>query len=582
MTTIDLGIRSLLADYASGARVPAEVIRAAHARAQGYDQAVWIALLDWDAVAEYLARLGAPDADRPLYGIPFAVKDNIDLAGVPSTAACPAFAYVPRRSAFVVDRLIAAGAIPLGKTNMDQFATGLVGTRTPYGACRSVVDERCISGGSSSGSAVAVAAGLVSFALGTDTAGSGRVPAAFNGIVGLKPSLGLLSTAGVVPACRTLDCVSIFARSAADAGLILAAAAAFDPGDPYARQRAATARPAPPAPRLGVPRQGQLDFCGDLEAARTWARTLELAGELGFEAVEIDLAPYVAAGRLLYDGAWVAERWAAVGEFAAANPQEMDPVVGAIIAGGERPSAADAFRGAYRLAALRRATAADWDRCEALLLPTAPTIFTHAEIAADPLGANSALGTYTNFVNLMDLAAVAVPGARRDDGRPFGVSLIAPGGGDDLLVGLAARWLGEEAVAAPAPDVLRVAVVGAHLTGQPLNGQLTELGARLEATTRTAPAYRLYALPHTTPPKPGLVWVGAGDGCAIEVEVWQIDAAGLGRLAAGVRRPLSIGAIELADGSSAAGFVCDSAVASTALEITSWGGWRGFLAGQRD
>ncbi|MEA2297851.1 MAG: allophanate hydrolase [Solirubrobacteraceae bacterium] len=579
-----LGIRGLLADYASGERVPAAVIRAAHRRAEDYPQPVWITLLDWDVVAGYLERLGAPGARHPLYGIPFAIKDNIDLAGALTTAACPAFGYLPRRSAFVVERLIEAGAIPLGKTNMDQFATGLVGTRTPYGACRSVSDGRYVSGGSSSGSAVAVAAGLVSFALGTDTAGSGRVPAAFNAIVGLKPSLGLLSTAGVLPACRTLDCVSIFAGNAADAGLVFAAAVAEDPEDPYSRSPAPAGGGGgvPAGPRVGVPQAGQLDFLGDARAAVSWAGAVERAGELGFELVDIDLEPYLAAARLLYQGAWVAERTAAVGEFVLAHPEAVDPVVGDIIAGGARPSAVDAFRGAYRLAELRRATAPDWERIDVLLLPTTPTIYTPEEIAADPVGRNAALGTYTNFVNLMDLCAVAVPGVPGDGGPPFGVSLIAPRDADELVLRLAAAWLGEEPPpAGPAPDATALLVVaGAHLSGQPLNCQLTDRGARLEALSATAPVYRLFELADAQPPKPGLVRAEPGQGRGIEVEVWRLAPAGLAELAAGVAPPLSIGAVELADGSSVPGFVCDSGVAETSVEITAWGGWRAFLAGQ--
>ncbi len=589
-----LGIRGLLADYRSGARAPADVIRAAHARAEHYDQPVWITLLDWDVVADFLRRLGDPGPERPLYGIPFAIKDNIDLAGTLTTAACPAFGYLPLRSAFVVERLLAAGAIPFGKTNMDQFATGLVGTRTPYGACRSVVDGRYISGGSSSGSAVAVAAGLVAFALGTDTAGSGRVPAAFNGIVGLKPSLGLLSGRGVLPACRTLDCVSLFTADAGDAAVVLAAAAAADPLDPYSRPAPAPARPsppaAPPATRIGVPRPGQLDFFGDEAAAAAWAAALERARSLGFELVEIDLEPYREAARLLYEGPWLAERAAAVGDFVAAHPAEVDPVVGGVIAGGAAPSAVDAFRGLYRLAELRRTTAPDWTGTRAMLLPTAPTIYTPAEIAADPVGRNAVLGTYTNFVNLLDLCAVAVPADPRRDGLPFGVSLIAPRDCDELLLGLAATWLGEPVepelappnpAAAPPAETVLLAVVGAHLSGQPLNGQLLAEGARLETSTRTAPLYRLYALAAADPAKPGLVQVSEDDGHAIEVEVWRLPAAGLGRLVAGVRPPLSIGAVALADGSSVPGFVCDPRVAQgDAREITAWGGWRAFLAGQ--
>ena len=574
--TAALRIRGLLAAYRSGERAPAEVLREAHTRAEEYPQPVWITLLDWDAVAEYVARL--EDPRLPLYGIPFAIKDNIDLAGALTTAACPAFGYLPRQSAFVVGRLIAAGAIPFGKTNLDQFATGLVGTRSPYGACRSVVDERYVAGGSSSGSAVAVAAGLVSFALGTDTAGSGRVPAAFNGIVGLKPSGGRLSTGGVVPACRSLDCVSIFAGDVAGAGLVLAVAAAFDPDEPYSR---AVGRPVPPPrrsrPRLGVPGAGQLDFCGDTQAQAAWAAALVRARSLGFGLVEIDVDPYVEVGRLLYEGPWVAERAAAVGEFVAGHAADVDPVVAGIIAGGGRPSAVDAFRGSYRLAELRRRAAGDWERIDALLLPTAPTIYTPAEVAAQPVATSARLGTYTNFVNLMELCAVAVPAGERADGLPFGVSLIAPRDADELVLDLAAVWLGEPVDPAP-DDAARLVVVGAHLSGQPLNGELTDRGGRLEATTRTAAVYRLYALADAVPPKPGLV--PAADGAPIEVEVWRLPAAGLGDLLADVEPPLSIGSVELADGSRAPGFVCDSRVAQTSREITAWGGWRAYLAAE--
>ncbi|HEY5196058.1 MAG TPA: allophanate hydrolase [Solirubrobacteraceae bacterium] len=583
----DLGIRGLLAAYASGARAPLEVLRDAHARARESDQPAWITLLDWDAVAAYVDRLGPPTPDLPLYGIPFAIKDNIDLAGVPTTAGCPAFARVPQESAFVVERLIAAGAIPLGKTNMDQFATGLVGTRTPYGACHSVFDERYISGGSSSGSAVSVAAGMVSFALGTDTAGSGRVPAAFNGIVGVKPSLGLLSTRGVVPACRTLDCVSVFAVDVSDGALVCAVAAAYDEVDPYSRStpavgpRPAHGRHGPR--RIGIPPAGQMRFFGDAQAAAAWEAVLEQAAGLGWELVEIDYAPFAQAAGLLYEGAWIAERWAAVGEFVAAHPADVDPVVREIVGRGERPSAVEAFRGAYRLAELRRASEPDWDRIDALLLPTAPTIYTHEEVAADPLATNAALGTYTNFVNLLDLCAVAVPAAARSDGLPFGVTLIAPRDQDAAVMDLAASWLGEPPVTAAPPatdgheDTL-LAVVGAHLSGLPLNHQLTDLGATLVEATRTAPVYRLYALAGTVPPKPGLVRTQADDGESIELEVWRIGHAGLGRLIGGVSQPLSIGAVELADGTTVSGFVCDSRVVGASRDITEWGGWRAFVA----
>jgi allophanate hydrolase len=583
--TSELGIGALLAGYRSGALEPPGVIRAAHDRAGSTDQPAWITLLDWATVAAYVDRLSGLDPQLPLYGIPFAIKDNIDLAGVPTTAGCPAFARVPAASAFVVERLIAAGAIPLGKTNMDQFATGLVGTRTPYGACRSVVAARYISGGSSSGSAVAVAAGMVSFALGTDTAGSGRVPAAFNGIVGVKPSLGLLSTRGVLPACRTLDCVSVFALDVADGALVCAVAAAYDEADPYSRRALAVAAPPGRWPRVGIPPAAQMRFHGDRQAAAAWEAALEHAAGLGWKLVEIDYAPFAEAASLLYEGAWIAERAAAVGEFVAAHPDDIDPVVREIVGRGERPSAVEAFRNAYRLAELRRATEPGWERIDALLAPTTPTIYTHEQIAADPIATNAALGTYTNFVNLLDLCAVAVPARARADGLPFGVTLIAPRDHDAELIGLAASWLGEPPVggAAPAadgPGDTLLAVVGAHLSGLPLNHQLTDLGATLVEQTRTAPVYRLYALAGTIPPKPGLVRAEAGDGEPIELEVWAISHAGLGRLIGGVSQPLSIGAVELASGTTVSGFVCDSRVAGASRDITEWGGWRAFVVAE--
>jgi allophanate hydrolase len=609
--TTELGIGALLAGYRSGALVPSRVIRAAHERSASTDQPAWITLLDWEAVAAQLERLGELDPALPLYGIPFAIKDNIDLAGAPTTVACPEFAYLPEASAFVVERLVRAGAVALGKTNMDQFATGLVGTRTPYGACRSVVDERYISGGSSSGSAVAVAAGMVSFALGTDTAGSGRVPAAFNAIVGLKPSLGLLSTGGVVAACRTLDCVSIFALDVADAERVLAVAAAYDPGDPYSRRAAPCGEARPGAAgsgaagsgdpvRIGVPRGGQLRFFGDRAAAAAWDAALEHARGRDWELVEVDYEPFAAAARLLYDGGWIAERAAAVGDFVLAHPGDVDPVVGELIGRGASPSGVDAFRSAYRLAELRRATEADWERIDALLLPTAPTIYTHAQIRADPIATNAVLGTYTNFVNLMDLCALAVPGGQRADGLPFGVTLIAPRDRDARLIALAAAWTGEAldagaitATAAHGGAAIQsdeetrgrdgagetlIAVVGAHLSGMALNHQLTDLGATLARRTRSAPIYRLYALGGTDPPKPGLVRAAGDEGRSIELEVWRIGYAGLGRFVGGVSAPLSIGAVELVDGSTVAGFVCDSGVVASSRDITEWGGWRAFLA----
>jgi len=430
-----------------------------------------------------LGRLRRADAVLlPLYGIPFAVKDNIDVAGVPTTAACPAYAYTPDADAFVVERLMAAGAIPIGKTNMDQFAAGLTGTRTPFGACSSVVDARYVSGGSSSGSAVVVADGTVPLALATDTAGSGRVPAAFNAIVGLKATLGTIGTRGVVPACRSLDCVSLMTAAVADTARVLDVAAGSDPLDPYSRT-AVTTRPLPlgaSGARIAVPRPEQMVFCGDRFAAAAWQRALSRARALGWELVEIDLEPFAEAARLLYEGPWIAERYAAVGQFVADHRRRVDPIVPRVIMAGREHSAIDAFAAAHRLAELRLATRAVWERADALLLPTAPTIFTATEIADEPIARNSLLGMYTNFVNLLDLCAVAVPGGAREDGLPFGVSLIAPAGADRALLALAMHWRAEEATGEVSDDrdVVRLAVVGAHLSGEPLNHQLTGAGAR--------------------------------------------------------------------------------------------------------
>ncbi len=581
-----MSIAALLARYRDGSLEPAEVAARAYERARSAAGPAWISLVPWDDVKAWLARLpAAASPDLPLYGVPFAIKDNIDLAGTPTTAACPAFAYTPRRSAFAVERLIAAGAIPIGKTNLDQFATGLTGTRTPYGACASVADPRYVAGGSSSGSAVVVADGSVQFALGTDTAGSGRVPAAFNAVVGLKPSLGTISTRGVVPACRSLDCVSLMTTDAADAARVLAVAGAADASDPYARGP----RPAAPLPpagaRIAVPRPDGLTFGGDLGAAAAWQHALRRAEGLGWTLTEIDFAPFAEVAALLYDGPWVAERYAAVGAFIAAHRDAVDPVVRAIVMAGRDVGAVQAFRAAHRLRELALRCAAIWAGADALLLPTAPTLFTAAEIAEAPIARNTLLGTYTNFVNLLDLCAVAVPAGGRADGLPFGVSLIAPAGADRALLALAARWRGEPAGPLPSGDgaappataeTVAVAVAGAHLSGEPLNGRLLALGARLRETVRSAPTYRLYALADTDPAKPGLVGGAPAAGNGIELEIWELSLEGFGRLVAAVPAPLSIGTITLADGRGVKGFLCEAGAVADAPDITAHGGWRAY------
>jgi allophanate hydrolase len=590
-------IDDLLADYRAGRTSPVETLeRVLDNIAQAPERNAWITLLPRErvlAMADDL-RSSRPEA-LPLHGIPFAIKDNIDLAGVPTTAGCPEYAYTPSKSAFVVQKLIDAGAIPVGKTNLDQFATGLVGTRSPHGACHNSFDPAYVSGGSSSGSAVAVATGLVSFALGTDTAGSGRIPAAFNNLVGLKPTCGALSSSGVVPACRSLDSVSIFALTAQDAHSVYGVARGFDPQDPYSipsdRWGAACSLNLEGV-RFGVPRAVQLSFFGDAQYARLFEQTVRQLEALGATPVEIDFEPFLASARLLYEGPWVAERYCAVGDFLQRHPEAVYPVTRQIIAGGRIPTAVDAFRAQYQLMELKRATQEAWSVMDVLVTPTAGTIYRIDAVNADPLRLNSNLGYYTNFVNLLDLAAVAVPAGFRSDGVPFGVTLVGRAGSDDELLRLAdsvqrarIEKVGALDVALPAAryspvkasdDSIAVAVCGAHMVGLPLNHQLTSRGARLLQRTRTIPAYALYALPGGPPHRPGMIRVAQG-GAAIEVEVWSVPATQFGSFVNAIAAPLTIGKVELQDGSHVSGFICEAYAAQGAREITSLGGWRHYM-----
>ncbi len=582
-------IAALLAGYASGSLRPESVLRGAYAAMdrRGAD-AVWIHVVPLD---DALGQLETAEGRRrdgarlPLLGVPFAIKDNIDVAGRPTTAGCPAFAYKPEVTATAVRRLQEAGAILVGKTNLDQFATGLTGTRSPYGALSSIFDADYISGGSSSGSAVAVAARLVAFALGTDTAGSGRVPAAFNGLVGVKPTRGLVSTAGVVPACRSLDCVSILAHSAEDAALVLAVARGPDPADPYSREAVGPPFRLGPAFRFGVPPREQREFFGDGAAELLYARALDRLESLGGRPVEIDLAPFRAAADLLYEGPWVAERLASIRPFLDAHPEDVQPVVRTIVERAAALTAVDVFQGMYRLEALRRLAGAQWAGMDVLALPTAPTIYRHAAVERDPIRLNANLGYYTNFVNLLDCCAVAVPAGRGPGGLPFGLSLIAPAFHDEMLVALGMRWQGGAGGVAEAalPDRrVRLAVVGAHLSGEPLNHELLGRGARLVRACRTWREYRLYALPGPPPSRPGLVRVGDGRGAAIEVEVWELGEAAFGNLVAGIPAPLAIGTVTLEDGEPVKGFLCEAHAVEAAEDISALGGWRAYRAGRGD
>ncbi len=591
-------VSEILDAYRSGAVTPADLIARCYERLRRYDNpAIFITLRDEaDAIAEARdLRRGA--RDLPLYGVPIAVKDNIDVRGLPTTAACPDFAYRPGVDAAVIDRLRKAGAIIVGKTNLDQFATGLVGVRSPYGVPRNPLNARLIPGGSSSGSAVAVAAGIVPASLGTDTAGSGRVPAMCNNIVGLKPSLGLVSTAGVVPACRTLDCVSIFAHTVDDCAALLVVMAGFDPGDPYARIRPLQ-RPGalPPRFRIGAPRSSQQIFFGNAQAGDDYAAALERLARLGATIVEIDIAPFYETARLLYEGPWLAERYAATREFMAASPQSMHPVTREIILGGAQTLAVDAFAAFYRLEHLRRTAQQAFNGIDALALPTAPTLYTVDQVLADPIQLNARLGTYTNFVNLLDLCGLAVPAALHDGPSgtmPFGITLLAPGGNDGLLAAIGRQFhadtklplgaLGRpqpalQPLAEPSDDgAIAIAVVGAHLSGMPLNGELIAHRAQFLEATTTAPDYRLYALPGTAPPKPGMLRVAEGLGSAIAVEVWAMPAEPFGRFTAAVPPPLSIGSVRLADGRWVKGFLVEAEAIGGARDISAFGGWREFV-----
>lgn len=594
--TFDLRLDTLSAAYAAGTQTPRVLIAELLERAAQLnpEYRLFIHLLTPAELEPYLAVLDNRDpAELPLYGIPFAIKDNIDLAGIPTTAACPAYAYVPERSATLVEQLVALGAVPLGKCNLDQFATGLNGTRSPYGACRNSVHPAYPSGGSSAGSALAVALGVASFALGTDTAGSGRVPAGLNNLVGLKGSKGLLSTAGVVPACQTLDCVTFFTATAAEASTLLALTARLDPRDPYSRANpqwndaSAFGRPRPF--RFGVPTR--LEFLGCPESPALFAAAKAQLEVLGGEAVPLDLAPFLEAARLLYEGPWVAERYSVAGALIEAEPDAVLPVIRAVLEKAPGTTAVDAFRAGYRLQALQAQCDALLAELDCVLTPTYPRPVTLAELAAEPVARNADLGYYTNFMNLLDYAAVAVPAGVMANGLPWGVTLFGRVFTDQYLLSLAAALQdaqglplvggalpGASLPARPARhDRARLVVCGAHLQGLPLNGQLLARGGRRLALTRSAPHYRLHALAGGPPLRPGMVRV-AEDGAAIEVEVWELPSSELGSFLTGIPAPLGLGKVELADGSWETGFICEPYGLAGAEDITAHGGWRAWLA----
>jgi allophanate hydrolase len=589
-------VAAILAAHRAGLQSPAQTVAHSFKRIREHnDPAIFISLREEkDALAEAEALSAGDAAHLPLYGIPVAVKDNIDVAGLPTTAACPAYSYTPTRDAIAVARLRRAGAIIIGKTNLDQFATGLVGVRSPYGIPTNPMRADLIPGGSSSGSAVAVSTGLVPLSLGTDTAGSGRVPAMFNNIVGLKPSLGLVPTLGVVPACRTLDCVSVFSLTVDDAMAALSVMAGPDGSDPFSRNRTLSRMsPFPAGLRLGVPRDGQLIFFGDKAQEAAYAAALERWRALGATLVGFDIEPLYETARLLYEGPWVAERYLVIRNMLASSPDAIHPITREITIAGSRLSAADAFAALYRLQNLRHTAEHAFADIDALVLPTTPTAYSTAQVLANPIELNSRLGIYTNFVNLLDLCGLALPSAIRPDEIPFGITLLAPAGQDALLASIGRVFqsqtkltVGAKGVtlppladlkAAPAGDEIPIAVVGAHLSGMALNSELKAHGARLLEATSTAPDYRLYALP-TTPPKPGMLRVEAGGGTSIELELWALPAVAFAKFVAAIPPPLSIGTVRLKDGRGIKGFIVEAADIAGAQDISAFGGWRGFVA----
>jgi len=594
MFDLPFTLTSLKAAYEDGMK-PRDIVEEVFRRIELVgDPGIFIHLIDMAEVVEAAEALGDYDPDKPLWGVPFVTKDNIDVAGKPTTAACPAYEYTADVDAFVIERLRAAGALLIGKTNLDQFATGLVGVRSPYPPPKNAIDPALVPGGSSSGSAVAVGHGLVSFSLGTDTAGSGRIPAALNNIVGLKPTLGALSATGVVPACRTLDTISIFALTVEDAYAVFQVAAKYDNTDAYSRDiRVAPLSNVPASLKIGIPDPASIEFCGDKVQDRSFADTIALLKANGAEIVEIDFTPFYDVADMLYEGAWVAERHTVIEALMRDVPDVVHPVTTAVVGKALELTATDAFRGMYKLKELARKTEPVLASVDLLCVPTMPTFFSVADLEADPIGPNSLNGTYTNFVNLLDMCGLAVPVTQRGDGKPGNVTLLAKAGRDGFLASVGATlerlaphalgatgWaqpVGTEPKPSPTEDELAIAVCGAHMSGMPLNHELVSRGARFLEATKTSDAYALYALAGGPPKRPGLVRGVSGSGSAIHLEIWALSKTEVGGFLAGIPSPLGLGKVELADGRAVTGFICEAKGISGAEDISHLGNWREFV-----
>ncbi len=582
-----LSIEQLQTAYREGTVTPSEFLSEKLKLAQNDQHNAWISLISEQQLEQYVKALeGFSVDDLPLYGVPFAIKDNIDLEGLNTTAGCVEYTYQPEQSAFVVELLIAAGAIPLGKTNLDQFATGLVGTRSPWGAAKNSFDPEYVSGGSSSGSAVTVATNQVFFSLGTDTAGSGRVPAGFNNILGLKPTKGTLSNTGLVPACRTLDCITFFARTADDLAILQKVASVYDVNDCYSRSYISSRAPVDciSGLKIGVPKAEQLEFFGNQQYQTQFELCVNKWQQLGAELVEFDLSPFLDAAKLLYQGPWVAERYAAIQEFFDADSSACLPVIETIIGGAKSISAADTFKAMYKLQEYKVICDKLLAEVDVVLTPTTGSTYKIEEVNADPITLNSNLGYYTNFMNLLDYSAIAVPASFCASGLPFGFTLFAPAFSDSFLISLANSWqkatplpLGATGESIDNKAMMEIMVCGAHMQGLPLNHQLIELGGFLKAKTRTSENYRFYALAGGPPYRPGLVRDTAS-GQAIEVEVWQLPVQGVGSLLAQIPHPLGLGSVELEDGKWVKGFICEPIATQGAEEITHLKSWRNYTA----